>query len=481
MLVKQLFVKTYEITVNMISSIDITFAPSYDGVLSVGETFQLEPTLVGKASGTLSYASNDSSIITVDANGLVKAVKEGNATVTISAGSSRLEVGFTVNNLSTSNKVDEVIKLLAENNFAVVDTGNACLYNDGRERYYKPTYGSVNRFLFTPLKIDTSYNSKAVANNSGHKSRRAVDTVEFVCVHDTATLTGTSESIASYMAGGDVSIHYTVGNDLVWSVVPEEYIAYHAGDGTGSTFTWYNTGVDAVDGQKPKFSIVAKGSGYVYACNGIETTISVPNTGSTPTTDALLTYLGPTWKIENGKYYMGLTWWSADYGKISSHGGNNNSIGIEMNVNTSDDSYDTWQRTAKLVADILIRNNLDPTRVQMHNTFSGKNCAQVFLAGNIFPRFMEMVELEYTLQTKYKDVEITFKSNDETILGDDGRIIKAPDVTTTVSYDVTVKSGSTTKTITLYSVVPGTTTWEQWNGTYSSSVIWKNGYFCRYE
>ena len=475
------FVNTYEITVNMISSIDITFAPSYDGVLSVGETFQLEPTLVGKASGTLSYASNDSSIITVDANGLVKAVKEGNATVTISAGSLSLEVGFTVNNLSTSNKVDEVIKLLAENNFAVVDTGNACLYNDGRERYYKPTYGSVNRFLFTDLVIDTSYNATAVANNSGHKSRRAVDTVEFVCVHDTATLTGTSKSIASYMASGEVSIHYTVGNDLVWSVVPEEYIAYHAGDGTGSTFTWYNTGVDAVDGQKPKFSIMAKGSGYVYACNGIETSIVVPDTGSTPTTDALLTYLGPTWKIENGKYYMGLTWWSSDYGKISSHGGNNNSIGIEMNVNTSDDSYDTWQRTAKLVADILIRNNLDPTRVQMHNTFSGKNCAQVFLSGNIFPRFMEMVELEYELQTKYKDVEITFKSNNKTILGDDGRIIKAPDVTTTVSYDVTVKSGSTTKTITLYSVVPGTTTWEQWNGTYLSSVIWKNGYFCRYE
>ena len=94
---------------------------------------------------------------------------------------------------------------------------------------------------------------------------------------------------------------------------------------------------------------------------------------------------------------------------------------------------------------------------------------------------MEMVELEYELQTKYKDVEITFKSNNKTILGDDGRIIKAPDVTTTVSYDVTVKSGSTTKTITLYSVVPGTTTWEQWNGTYLSSVIWKNGYFCRYE
>lgn len=475
------FEKVYEITVSSKAALDIKFAPSFDGVLNVNETVQLEPTLVGGASGNISYSSSDSSVLSVDATGLVKGLKEGAATITISAGSYTLEVGLTVNNLAESSNVDKVIKLLAENNFAVVDTGNACLYNDGRERYYAATYGSVNRYLATPLEINTKYTSTAENNNDGHKSRRAVDTVEFVCVHDTATLTGTSESIASYMASGDVSIHYTVGNDLVWAVVPEKYIAYHAGDGTGSTFTWYDTGVSAVQGQAPKFGITAKGNGYVYTCNGTETSIVVPDTGNTPTTDALLTYLGPTWKIENGKYYMGLTWWSSSYGKISSHGGNNNSIGIEMNVNTSNDIYDTWQRTAKLVADICIRNNLDTTRVQMHNTFSGKNCAQVILAGEVWKRFMEMVNLEYELQSKYKDVSISFKSNNPTILGDDGRIIKAPDITTTVSYDVTVTEGSTSKTIRLYSVVPGSSNWEQWNGTYSASVIWNDGYFVKYE
>ena len=475
------FINEYKMTVNMQASIDISFAEGFSGVLKVNDTVQLEPTLVGKATGTLAYASSDSSILSVDNNGLVKALKEGTAEITISAGTYTLKVGFTVNNLSEENDVDKVIKLLADSNFAVVDVGNACLYNDGRERYYKPTYGSVNRYLFAPLDINTKYTSTAANNSSGHKDRRTGsaydDSVYFVCVHDTATLTGNSESIASYMASGDVSIHYTVGNDLVWAVVPEDYIAYHAGDGTGTTFVWKDTGVSATSNEKPVFTIVAKGSGYVYACNGQETTIPVPSTGSTPTTDALFTYLGPTWKIENGKYYMGLTWWSADYGKISSHGGNNNSIGIEMNVNTSNDMYDTWQRTAKLVADILIRHNLDLTRVQMHNTFSGKNCAQVILAGNFWDRFMEMVALEYELQTLYKDVEITFKSNNKDILGDDGRIIKAPDKTTTVNYEVTVKKGSTSKTITLYSVVPGSTTWEQWNGTYLVTDIWNKGSF----
>ena len=477
------FVKEYKMVVNMIPSIDIKFADGFSGVLKVNDTVQLEPTLLGKASGTLTYASSDATVLSVDNSGKVTALKEGSAEITISAGSVSLKVGLTVNDLSGDSDVDKVIKLIAENNFAVADAGNACLYNDGRERYYKPTYGSVNRYLSTPLDINTKYTTTAANNASGHKDRRTGsgydDSVYFVCVHDTATLTGTSEDIASYMAGGDVSIHYTVGNFKTWAVVPEDYIAYHAGDGTGTTFVWKDTGVKAVNNEKPTFTIVAKGSGYVYACNGQETTIPVPSTGTTPTTDELFTYLGPTWKIENGNYYMGLTWWSSSYGKISSHGGNNNSIGIEMNVNTSNDMYDTYQRTAKLVADILIRHNLDLTRVQMHNTFSGKNCAQAILAGNFWPRFMEMVSLEYELQTLYKDVKITFTPSEDSknLIGADGHIKQAPDKTTTVSYDVTVSKGGVSKTIKLYTVIPGSTTWEQWSGTYLVTDIWNEGHF----
>ena len=477
------FVKEYKMVVNMIPSIDIKFADGFSGVLKVNDTVQLEPTLLGKASGTLTYTSSDATVLSVDNSGKVTALKEGSAEITISAGSVSLKVGLTVNNLSGDSDVDKVIKLIAENNFAVADAGNACLYNDGRERYYKPTYGSVNRYLSTPLDINTKYTTTAANNASGHKDRRTGsgydDSVYFVCVHDTATLTGTSEDIASYMASGDVSIHYTVGNFKTWAVVPEDYIAYHAGDGTGTTFVWKDTGVKAVNNEKPTFTIVAKGSGYVYACNGQETTIPVPSTGTTPTTDELFTYLGPTWKIENGNYYMGLTWWSSSYGKISSHGGNNNSIGIEMNVNTSNDMYDTYQRTAKLVADILIRHNLDLTRVQMHNTFSGKNCAQAILAGNFWPRFMEMVSLEYELQTLYKDVEITFTPSEDSknLIGADGHIKQAPDKTTTVSYDVTVSKGGVSKTIKLYTVIPGSTTWEQWSGTYLVTDIWNEGHF----
>ena len=88
---------------------------------------------------------------------------------------------------------------------------------------------------------------------------------------------------------------------------------------------------------------------------------------------------------------------------------------------------------------------------------------------------MEMVEIAYEIQKNYADAEISIKSNNPEILDNTGRIVKAPSVTTTVSYELTVKLGSETRTITLYSVVTGTTTWEQWDGEYDASVIWNGG------
>ena len=88
---------------------------------------------------------------------------------------------------------------------------------------------------------------------------------------------------------------------------------------------------------------------------------------------------------------------------------------------------------------------------------------------------MKMVEINYILMKDYSDVEITMKSNDPRLVDDTGRVITKPATTTTVSYDVTVKCGEDTKTMTLYSVIPGSTTWEQWDGVYPSSKGWKWG------
>ncbi len=484
-------VKTYEITVNSIPSIDISFAGDYNGVLEVGQKLQLEPTYLGKAVDNLSYTyvSNDTAIATVDASGEIKAIANGTVEITITSSNGKtLVVGITIYSLSDADKVEQVIKLLVENNFAEVEVGNACLYNDGTNRYYKATYGSVNRYLFTPLDIKQDYVAQAEANSGGHKTRRFEngfnDSIEFVTVHDTATLSGTTAAIANNMSSGKTSIHYAVGNNEIYAVVPEKYIAYHAGDGTGTPFKWLATGVTTTENVAPEYDITKVNGTWYFVLNGQKTNLVCPiSNGSKTITNpskAHLSNLGPVWKVVDGQYYIGNTWVCFSQvaaGVIGSYGGNNNSIGIEMSVNTTNDMYDTYQRTAKLVADICIRNNLDTTRVKQHNTWTGKNCPQSIIAGNYWDDFMKMVDLEYTIAKDYNDVTIEMVSNNPSIVDNTGRVINAPSVATTVSYTVTVTCGSETKSITLYSVVPGTTSWLKWNGTYKSSYIWNNGDF----
>ena len=473
------------ITIISIDSIDVNTG-NFTGVLAVGESFTLAPEAYGKevSSVTFTFKSLTPSIVSVDASGKVTALANGAGNIEITASSgNKLEVGVTVQSFDESNKVDQLLKLIAENNMATVQAGNVSLYDDGTEKYYKATYGSVNYFLFTPYVVNRT-NANGVANPNGSPMVRRTDashddTIQYVTVHDTATLTGNANSTAASMnssgTSGSATIHYVVGSNGIYQAVTEDFIAYHAGDGTGNKIEYYNTGVKAptTGSVYPAYSIEQSGNGYVYVINGQKTNISVPSTGGTPK----LTHLGPIWKIVDGYYWIGKTWNSSGYGYVGSYGGNNNSIGIEMCVNIGGDIYDTWQRNAQLVADICVRNNLDLTRVKMHNTWTGKNCPQCLIAGHYWWNFMKMVEINYIVMTEYKDATITMVSNNPTIVDNTGRILKGPQVTTKVSYTVTVTIGTESKSMTLYNIVPGTTTWEQWNGSYPSSKIWNNGYF----
>ena len=490
-----------EITVYSVDCLDVKFLASdgkeYFGVLKAGETVTLKPEAYGKDvnNPTFTFTSSDTTVATVDTNGVVTAVAAGTTTikVTSSAGASfEINVGIVVNELTGEDKVDKVLALIAQNNFAVVEAGNISLMDNGSKREYVSTYGSINRFLFDEYKVDDTYKKKAIetinSHPAGYNCKLRTDWhggVEFVTVHDTATTTGSVQSIGEYMSTGETSIHYTVGNEQILAVIPEEYIAYHAGDGTGTQFQWYDTGVAATDNSAPEFDMVAGDGKYYFTVNGQKTNIVCPTgNGSRSITNpskANFSHLGPVWKIENGKYYMGTTW--VDFsqvaaGTIGSHGGNNNSIGIEMCVNYSGDIYDTWQRTAQLVADICIRYNLDLTRVKQHNTWTGKNCPQCLIAADYWWGFMDMVAVNYEIMKNYSDVKITMEAHDDEsaeYINGVGRIVKKPSKTITVAYDVTVECNGTSKTITLYSVIPGTSTWTQMDGAYSSKNGWKWG------
>ena len=101
--------------------------------------------------------------------------------------------------------------------------------------------------------------------------------------------------------------------------------------------------------------------------------------------------------------------------------------------------------------------NLDITRVRGHHFFTAKDCPQPLLENDleIWWEFLELVEAEYDLLTKYSDYQIKFESHNPEILDNNGRIVKQPDATTTVSYTITVTKDGSSKSVTLSSIIQG--------------------------
>ena len=281
----------------------------------------------------------------------------------------------------------------------------------------------------------------------------------------------TAAANANYFAtgGGGTSIHYVTGNDGVFSCLDDSLIGYHAGDGTSVTFEWIPTGVQVSesDPEKPVFGI---NSSSMFTINGKATTVPVP-TGTTAATKKVtdarwINNMGLAYKVVNGEYYMGTTWWcytQVSEGRICNKGGNLNSIGIESAVNEGTDLWYTWHKTAQLVAKLMKDNNLDITRVVGHHFFSAKDCPQPLLENDleIWWKFIDMVELEYRLLTEFQDYKftLTLMDNSQTFVNSYGRI-SIPDAAATISYEL---AWTNTKTGASDSIILSTSI----NGIYS--------------
>lgn len=137
-------------------------------------------------------------------------------------------------------------------------------------------------------------------------------------------------------------------------------------------------------------------------------------------------------------------------------GGNRNGVGIEMAINDDGDMFRTWQRTAKLVVDILVRNNMPRTQMAYHNDFSGKDCPNTLRNAGLIPLFEIFADVEYRIKTDFANAQIQFQSNDLEYLDNNGRIIKMPDRALTVSYSITVTENGVTSSQTFYTYLPGT-------------------------
>ena len=73
-------------------------------------------------------------------------------------------------------------------------------------------------------------------------------------------------------------------------------------------------------------------------------------------------------------------------------------------VNEGSNLLVTWHKCAKLVANLLVNNNLDLTCVKPHHFFSGKPCPMTMRYNKMWEYFMQMVEIEFEI-LKLMDIQ----------------------------------------------------------------------------
>lgn len=132
------------------------------------------------------------------------------------------------------------------------------------------------------------------------------------------------------------------------------------------------------------------------------------------------------------------------------------SIGIETCVDYGSDLYKTWQNMAKLLASLLVENNMDISQIKQHYDMSQKNCPQTLRMNNLYSYAISLVEGEYIVKTLLKDYKIEFTSLSPEYLDDYGKVIKAPENDTRLGYklEITCPNGEKLSKI-YYSVIKG--------------------------
>ena len=425
-----------------------------------GGEIQLSTTYVNSSLNELKWKSENPEIATVSSAGTVKGVAEGVAKIVVYDSSNeniKFEFYVTVFNEDPSG----LLQLLVNSNNSTVFTKNDLIIGIATESgyYYADIVGSVSKVLFEEYEIHKDHyladpKNKSTLNGDGKNG------VDFITVHyaadmpysASASLTG-GKNLASYnqscnSSGIQASWHYSVGNDGVWACQNEAYGAWHAG--SSKKMTWTKTNVKQNPGD-PEIAKVTLGDDGFFYING-------ENSGIKNTTEGTkLNGLGLACEARDGYYYLGGHYYNTSYKYISSTGGNNNSIGMETSVREGSDLWLTWQYTAQLCADLLLKYELPISRLTGHHFFSGKWCPQPMLENDleIWWEFVELVKTEMTLFSEYKDAKLSFNS-DSKYLDDNGRITSQPVYSQCVTYTVDYTINGETKSITLSSIVPGT-------------------------
>ncbi len=470
---------TDSVTINVTTPGHFEISYETNSYVEVDDTIKLNAIYenVDGSLAQITWESADETIATVDENGVVTAHKEGVVVIKAINGEKEFEFVVTVVNSEISAQLQLVLDSHNSNTFIKYNLNVGPVKEDGSfydGGYYADIYGSVSKLLYNdPLNIDRKYEAAMLEKYGDAYEARKMESIEFITVHYTAGFPTTSDANANMswftapLSKNTTSIHYTTGNDGVFSGVGEAYKAAHAGDDGAVAFgvpkfEWRPTTIK-IEATDPLFPVVTITANATFAINGKDTGIKVPEE----------TKFGRGYVADNkwlndmgiavdttGEYYqLGTAWWcytQVTEGRICSNGGNANSIGIESVVNNGSDLWWTWQRTAQLVADIMDRNDLDITRVKGHHFFSAKNCPQPMLENDleIWGEFIELVQAERKAIDVFENCTVEFTSNSQTV-NDKGRIAKLDNDSQIVTYTVTITNGDKVETITLASAIQG--------------------------
>ena len=380
------------------------------------------------------WESDDERIALVDTGGRVTPIAAGEVTMTATVKNTELKASITFKVEPTPMEIFEFI-----HNESPINKDITVYGFETNGNYSYQLLGSVSKYLNHPLNVTTSLVSTSMSNRPGIIKT----STEYITIHDTGSAAASANSAAhdSYVrnGGGGASWHYTVGNDGIFNQIPDNEVAYHAGDGS-RTYNLNDSGVLATSKYKPIITITPDG---YYALNGTKTIVIAPKNGDTILTTAHINDNGiEVVRGDNGNWFIGDTYYNTTYKLISNHGGNRNSIGIESCVNKGSDVFLTWQLLAKLTAKLLVEQNLTIENVVQHHYFSGKDCPMTMRHAGMWTYFLEMVEAEYLVRTFLDGYTITITSNSPQYISNTGRIIALPDVPLRVSYDVVITNSS---------------------------------------
>ncbi len=327
--------------------------------------------------------------------------------------------------------------------------------------YYTECFGDLNLYYFDKHEVIERLVSKDLDNRPGVIKEKTL----YVCVHDTASAAETAGALAhaNYVCsgGGGTSWHYSCGDDAIYHHIPDNEVAFHAGDGTKVSYHTIDTNVLAttkvpcieiidgyfyLNGEKsvveiPDLTIVKENDNLYYSsCGVIQTKVKDDTLKEGPVELNLTTKnindAGLNTLILNGNYHFTPIYYNKSYGFVANRLGNLYSIGIETMVNKGSNLLVTWHKCAKLVAHLLLNNNLTIDAVKPHHFFSGKPCPMTMRYNKMWDYFIRMVEVEFEILKLLSD-DISIELNVE--VSNKGGVL-LEEVNDNVSYEVVIKS-----------------------------------------